>query len=199
MVVLGQIVSIALGLVLLSNRSIVPGSLFLFGGLFVGSWMIGMLHIRRLHDQDRPVWRSFFVYIPMVIAIVVLLVPMPGPGRNVVDESSAKTDATGENESGAAKPDKAAQPKSQAQTGTNRDARRAISQKTNKRRGRRGRGARGGFGKRPGADNKPSNIAMGKATKAVAVFSILAFLLSFPSLILIHLAPSTKRKSKPEF
>ncbi len=201
MVVLGQMVSIALGLILLSNRSVVLGSLLLFGGLFVGSWMIGMLHIRRLRDQDRPVWRSFFAYIPMVIAIVVLLVPGPGPGREQdrgesTEPSVVNAEAIDASKTDQAKQQKAGKPDSQTATDSNRDARQAISQNTNKRSGRRGRGARGAPGQRPGEDNKPPNIAMAKATRAVATFSILAFLLSFPSLILIHLAPSNRRPTK---
>ena len=84
MVVLGQIILVLAGLALLSSRISLAGIVLVFSGLFIGSWMIWVLHIRRLHDNGRSGWCALFVLVPILVAIMVM-VPKKRSGQQLAD------------------------------------------------------------------------------------------------------------------
>ncbi len=79
LIVLLQTVMILIGLILLYNKMSTFGYALIISNLFVGSWAIGILHIRRLHDSGRAGWLAFFVFIPMIIAVTLFVLPQPHP------------------------------------------------------------------------------------------------------------------------
>jgi len=168
MVVIVQILLVLLGLFLLFLKITPFGMALVFSGLFIGTWMIGILHIRRLHDLGRSGWLAFFVYIPMVVA-VVLMIPQKRPSKQKLNSFEVSQQV----EQGNAKNDN-------SKLKSKRDARRALSQQAGKKRkGRRAMRGRGG-------NNKPPNIALMKTGASVAVFSFFAMLFSFLTLGIFH-------------
>ncbi|MBL4596313.1 MAG: DUF805 domain-containing protein [Robiginitomaculum sp.] len=96
MVVIAQILFCLLGLGLLAGENIGPGLGLVWGGLFVGTWMVGILHVRRLHDRGRSGWLTFFVYIPVLVASLILIAPAQqgqrgGPAEPTASASTAQT------------------------------------------------------------------------------------------------------------
>ncbi|VAV95573.1 hypothetical protein MNBD_ALPHA06-40 [hydrothermal vent metagenome] len=171
MVVILQIISVVIGLILINSKINTVGFALVFGGLGIGTWVVGILHIRRLHDRGYSGWLAFFVYLPLIVAMPTLMLPSQ-------QEMMAKMAAVAAQTSNIAKSDKTIK----ATKNTNRQARKVALQRS---RGQRRRsGGQGGSG--PGGALQDMSVAFQKATVLTSSFLVLALFTSLFSLLGIH-------------
>lgn len=184
LVSLAQMLVVIIGLALLASRQSVPGMVVLLAGLVLGSWAIGMLHFRRAHDAGRTGWLSLIMFIPMVLALLLVIMPAKEM-KQIEKEAVAASTQTTSDQAG----DKDAKAKASTESSTAEPAK--ATPKV--RKGRSNGGHRG----KPG---KPPNPALQKGIGAVGIFAVLAFIMSIVSMAVFwrkYQQPSPNRWGDP--
>lgn len=160
-----QLALVVVGIALLFARQSVPGMAILLAGLVLGSWAIGILHIRRAHDAGKSGRRAFFVFIPMALALLVAIAPAKQPGQGDTPKASPAVAVKTDGDT-AAKPDEPAKA----------EVTQAESKKPD------AKAAKGKHG-RKGKPGKPPNPALQKGIGMTGIFAVLAFIMSIVSLM----------------
>jgi len=159
MVGIGQVLILIICTIMLFFKDVAMyGLIGALIAIIIGSWVIGVLHVRRFHDSGRIGLFSGFVYIPVLAGLLLMLAPDQPPQKPIV--ASAQTIASSSEES-------------KVKT---KESKPALESKNKKK-----------FAKKRGKKGKsPLGVVGIRGAKLIGGFSIFAVIMTLFSLLVIH-------------